>query len=489
MTSLLTDKQTKDMHNAIRAYLSSQGEMFHETLACFEREDSHCVEGEAIPSRSHKLLCRKWTSVVRLQRKVMELEGKLKQSQEDLKQAGKGGSVGGKSGVGSSGGLTLPREPSKSTLEGHRGPITCVAMHPTFNLVVSSSEDASIKVWDHESGEFEQTLKGHTNSVNCLCFDSSGETLASCSSDLSIKLWDFKDEFKCRKTLTGHEHTVSGVCFVPSSEHLVSCSRDMSIRIWELSTGYCVHSHVNGHGDWIRSIDVSPNGEMLASCSSDQTAKVWRLETMGTTSATVTEIVALRDHDHVVECVSFSNAAADLTLRKLMRVNGGGSSLIAGGGGSGGSSGSGGGSGGDGGDGGVVVDVGSGAGDGGETKGDSSTGSQKQERRNVGGQFVVTGSRDRTVRVWHVATGMSVCVFREHENWVRDVKFHVRGHVVLSVAEDRTIRAFDLLEGRKAIRTITDAHSHFLTSFDIHSNGTSMVTGSIDKTLRCWSMK
>ena len=109
--------------------------------------------------------------------------------------------------------------------------------------------------------------------------------------------------------------------------------------------------------------------------------------------------------------------------------------------------------------------------------------------RNVGGQFVVTGSRDRTVRVWHVATGMSVCVFREHENWVRDVKFHVRGHVVLSVAEDRTIRAFDLLEGRKAIRTITDAHSHFLTSFDIHSNGTSMVTGSIDKTLRCWSMK
>jgi platelet-activating factor acetylhydrolase IB subunit alpha len=235
----------------------------------------------------------------------------------------------------------------------------------------------------------------------------------------------------------------------------------MSIRVWELSTGYCIHAHVGGHGDWIRSIDVSPNGEMIASCSSDQMAKVWRLETVGTTSATVTEIVSLRDHDHVVECVAFSNAAADLTLRKLMRINGGSSSVEA-----------------------AAAAVG--GGDGTETK---SSGAQKQERRNAGGQFVVTGSRDRTVRVWHVATGSSVCVFRDHENWVRCVKFHASGHVVLSVAEDRTIRAIDLKEGRKAVRTISDAHTHFLTSCDLHPNGTSMVTGSVDKTLRCWSLK
>ena len=65
--------------------------------------------------------------------------------------------------------------------------------------MASSSEDASIKVWDYESGEFEKTLKGHTNSVNGICFDANGETLASCSSDLSIKLWDVKDDFKSGK--------------------------------------------------------------------------------------------------------------------------------------------------------------------------------------------------------------------------------------------------------------------------------------------------
>ena len=475
MASLLTERQTKDMHDAVRAYLTSQGATFRATLESFTREDPHCkTDDEPIPQRSHNLLARKWTSVVRLQRKVMQLEAKLKQAEEDLKHAGKGiaGVGGGKDGRGggssssSSSSLTLPREPAKNTLEGHRGPITCVAMHPTFNLVVSSSEDASIKVWDYESGEFEKTLKGHTNSVNALCFDARGETLASCSSDLSIKLWDFQNDFKCRKTLTGHEHTVSGVCFVPTSEHLVSCSRDMSIRIWEINTGYCIHTHNGGHNDWVRGIAVSPDGTMVASCSSDQTAKVWSLETQGTTSASVTELVALRDHDHVVECVAFSNAASDLTLRKLMRKGDMMTATTTSG-----------------------VEIGTNGQGETKTSADGGVGAAQKQARNRGGQFVVTGSRDRTVRVWHVGSGTSICIFRDHENWVRGVQFHSGGHVVVSVGEDRTIRAFDLKEGRKSVRTISDAHSHFLTSFDMSSAGSLMVTGSVDKTLKCWKLK
>ena len=83
MSTTLTDKQSKDLHNAIRAYLTAQGSTFSATLASFTQEDPHCKDGDnAIPSRSHNLLARKWTSVVRLQRKVMQLEAKLKQAEE-----------------------------------------------------------------------------------------------------------------------------------------------------------------------------------------------------------------------------------------------------------------------------------------------------------------------------------------------------------------------------------------------------------------------
>ena len=46
-----------------------------------------------------------------------------------------------------------------------------------YSLVVSASEDATIKVWDFETGDYERTLKGHTDSVQDLAFDHSGSFL------------------------------------------------------------------------------------------------------------------------------------------------------------------------------------------------------------------------------------------------------------------------------------------------------------------------
>ena len=70
------------------------------------------------------------------------------------------------------------------------------------SVMVSSSEDATIKIWDYETGDFERTLKGHTDAVQDLAFDHTGKILASCSADLTIRLWDFQG-FECIKTLHG----------------------------------------------------------------------------------------------------------------------------------------------------------------------------------------------------------------------------------------------------------------------------------------------
>lgn len=70
-----------------------------------------------------------------------------------------------------------PRAPARYTLSGHRSPITRVTFHPLFNVVVSASEDSSIKVYDWETGEFERTVKGHTKAVQDVDFDSMGNLL------------------------------------------------------------------------------------------------------------------------------------------------------------------------------------------------------------------------------------------------------------------------------------------------------------------------
>lgn len=73
----------------------------------------------------------------------MDLEARLDQAQEDLKS---GVRPGRERGAGGSD-RVLPRAPAKGVLTGHRNPVTCVALHPLYSVVASSSEDATVKVW------------------------------------------------------------------------------------------------------------------------------------------------------------------------------------------------------------------------------------------------------------------------------------------------------------------------------------------------------
>ena len=60
--------------------------------------------------------------------------------------------------------------------------------------MATSSEDASIKIWDYETGECEQTLREHTGMVNYIAFTPAGDNLASCSKDMTVKLWRMSKE-------------------------------------------------------------------------------------------------------------------------------------------------------------------------------------------------------------------------------------------------------------------------------------------------------
>lgn len=65
----------------------------------------------------------------------------------------------------------------KHILKGHRDNITKICFHKEFDVVISSSEDATVRVWDFESGSVENVLKGHTGSVKSVCFNPAGDMI------------------------------------------------------------------------------------------------------------------------------------------------------------------------------------------------------------------------------------------------------------------------------------------------------------------------
>ncbi|KAL7537153.1 hypothetical protein ACHAXR_007630, partial [Thalassiosira sp. AJA248-18] len=102
--------------------------------------------------------------------------------------------------------------------------------------------------------------------------------------------------------------------------------------------------------------------------------------------------------------------------------------------------------------------------------------------------YLASGSRDRTVRLWSIANdGSCLMTFRAHENWVRCVLVHPSGNHVLSCGDDRSIRVFDIKSSR-CLRTIEDAHPHFVTSIAMHHNLPILVSGGVDHTVKCWQL-
>jgi WD40 repeat protein len=93
------------------------------------------------------------------------------------------------------------------TLEGHSDWVRSIAFSPNGQLLASSSDDKTIKLWDPITGELQQTLEGHSDRVHLVAFSPNGQQLASGYDDKTIKLWD-PITGKLRQTLKGHTNWV-----------------------------------------------------------------------------------------------------------------------------------------------------------------------------------------------------------------------------------------------------------------------------------------
>ncbi|KAJ1822028.1 Lissencephaly-1 [Coemansia sp. RSA 2671] len=292
---ILPDRQLKELQKSVLDFMHTQG--YTESALVFARESGN--EGfVADPNdRHHNLLAKKWTSVIRLQKKIMELESKLSKLQEEQPARRPSTTT-----------EWLPRPPARTKLTQHRYPITRVRFHPQYTVLATASEDMTVKLWDSESGDFERTIKGHTKAVQDVAFDAKGSTMVTCSADLTLRVWDVTADYKCVRTLHGHDHCVSAVCFL-GADRLASASRDRTVKIWDLTTGYCVKT-LSGHSEWVRSVDVTSDSRLLCTASNDQSVRLWDPAT-GECKAD------MRGHSNVVETARFAPPNAYTSLRRL----------------------------------------------------------------------------------------------------------------------------------------------------------------------------
>lgn len=508
--SLLTTKQRAELNKAIFQYTQAKiaaaddaNDQLLPMLA--ELLEIKTPNDEIVPNYLEK----KWTTVVRLQKRILDLENEVasyKLLLETLAQSGSNGSA-----------LVLPRDKldwipnvnttTYKTLSTQL--INCVAVHPVLPLVVAGASDGSIIAWNmvHDSLAIPQKIvPAHTRSVTGLRWLPSPAALvpngpqewilASCSLDLSVKIWE-GDSLKHVRTLSGHEHTVSSVAFLPTNPLvLYSVSRDLSVRVWDVANGTCTRKFV-GHSEWARDVDAASVeqhlvdagtsgflGDFLLTCSNDQSIRLSH-------ASSGIGLALLLGHTHVIESVKFlpllSNKYLDgFVLLNLDKFSSLSEDIV----------------------------------------------KNPAYEENLGYKYCVSAGRDSLIKLWLLppptlrpnrppapselnnSQGWHLADLIGHQSWVKSLSVHPLGRYLFSGGDDKAVRVWDfstLMDKGlvRCIKTLT-AHEGFVSSVHMASfeiSGTKdsekteeallkriehdmrciFVTGGVDKTVRIWS--
>ena len=369
------------------------------------------------------------------------------------------------------------------TLQGHTSFVDSVAVSPDGQHIVSGSSDKTLRVWEFGTGRCLHTLQGHTDGVYSVAVSPDGRYIVSGSGDKTLRVWELGTG-SCLNTLQGHTDGVCPATVSPDGRHIVSGGHDNTLRVWGLATGRCLIT-LQGHTDLVRSVAVSPDGRHIVSGSVDHTLRVWRIYFDSACAADL-QVSMLKgfaerkrekaELDEVVgkargfyekgnyrrsftalfeiwQANKFSDIVQirDLYGRLLKRGKASGlrfafqKRLLEG-----------------------------------HSK------SVYSVAVSPDGRHIVSGSDDKTLRVWELETGRCLHTLQGHTESVNSVAVSPGGRHIVSGSDDKTLRVWELETGRR-LNTL-QVHTSSVKSVAVSPDGRYIVSGSHDKTLRVWEL-
>jgi cytochrome c len=101
------------------------------------------------------------------------------------------------------------------------------------------------------------------------------------------------------------------------------------------------------------------------------------------------------------------------------------------------------------------------------------------------GQYAATGSWDRTVRIWNLASGREVTAI-SHPSPVNAVVFGAGDKVVVSGSHDGKLRAWSVPDGRPLGKVA--GHEMGIAQLAVSTDGKSLLSAGIDEKLKLWEL-
>jgi WD40 repeat protein/class 3 adenylate cyclase len=139
--------------------------------------------------------------------------------------------------------------------------------------LLTGHSDGSVYIWNVPTGR-RLLLSGHEGAIITVSFSPDGKLALTSSEDSTARLWDAATG-RVLAVLAGHGGPVPTAMFTPDGRFVVTASRD--IRVWEVGGGAA--AVLRGHQEAVYWSEFSPDGRSIISSGPDGTARLWDVAT------------------------------------------------------------------------------------------------------------------------------------------------------------------------------------------------------------------
>jgi WD40 repeat protein len=313
----------------------------------------------------------------------------------------------------------------------------------TDGHLVLSANNKIMRLWEVSTGRCLSTFGGNTGRITAVCLSTDGRFALSGSSDQSMRLWEATTGH-CLRVFRGHARPVTSVSLSDDGLWALSGSGgnwytpDNTVRLWEVATGHCLRIF-RGHTGPVTSVSLSGDGR-------------WALSGSGAYSYTADKTGLVSDK--TVRYIS------DNTVRLWDIASGGCLRIFRGH-----------------------------ATDKVELKSFFGTGLIMPDVTSVSlsadGRLALSGSRDRTMRLWEVANGSCLHTLQGRTDSVTAVGLSADGRFALSGSRDRTMRLWEVATGHCAYTF--QEYTSPVTAVCLSADGRFALSGSRDH-IQLWKL-
>ncbi|MBS0264343.1 MAG: hypothetical protein JSS02_20570 [Planctomycetes bacterium] len=407
------------------------------------------------------------------------------------------------------------------------GAVPAIAVSPDNKWIATASADNTIKLFNLADGQQVRVLSGHSAVVSGLVFSPDSTRLMSSSHDKSWRVWNVADGAALARVdlpaavngiAVSHDGAkiaagsadnfvrlftappaptpaiaataapVAAIRVSPDKKLLALAEADGKITLIDLATGKPV-KQLAGHTAAVTSLGFSANGARLVSGSADKTVRVWDVAA-GTAVATLTgttqAITAVALHPNGLQAVS--GAADGQTI--VWKLDAAAPRALAG-------------------DNGAPATVSAVSPDGkqlataGVANGqpvvfvrDIASGNVTKTLAghtapvtalnfSLDNARLISGSADKTARVWNLADGAALAKFEVHTNTVSAVGLNSNGTQAVSGAADNSLKVWNVADGKEIANCA--GHAGAVSAALFTPNNQAVISASADQTIRVWN--